>query len=57
MEFYILFFLVGFALGSVTMVRPLLGYKKENDKLRKTINHMSSKRGRIILTGSPKRSQ
>jgi len=54
--FFALFFLVGFAIGKLSMVKSFLGIKKENNSLKHEAvvlkNRLaSSKKGRIIIQG------
>jgi hypothetical protein len=58
--FLALFFLVGYAIGKLSMMKSFLGIKKENDNLKKESlilkNHIaSSKKGRIIIQGEDKK--
>jgi F0F1-type ATP synthase assembly protein I len=58
--FPIIFFLIGFILGKLSMYKPLVTVKKENDTLKKETlllkNHIvSTKKGRIIVQGEEKK--
>ncbi|WP_113674550.1 hypothetical protein [Vallitalea guaymasensis] len=57
--FPIIFLLIGFILGKLSMYKSLITAKKENDTLKKETlllkNHIvSSKKGRIIVQGEEK---
>jgi len=57
--FPIIFLLIGFILGKLSMYKSLITAKKENDTLKKETlllkNHIvSTKKGRIIVQGEEK---